>query len=198
MAREYDSQIRANIMQPRRQHLIETARRLFNRHGYHATGIDLILTESGVSKATMYKYFKSKEALILTVLQLRHEELIEEFSNAMANARAANKSPTLALFDTMHAWFNSPDFFGCNFINASAEYSDADDPIHRLAAEHKDAVVQLIVDSLDSGSKKIRTRLAEEVSMLAEGAIVRAHIQGDRNAAKIARRAAASLLEAHS
>ncbi len=58
----------------KREHLIDIARRLFYRDGFHNTGIDAILAEAGVAKMTLYKHFKSKEELILACLHRQDEE----------------------------------------------------------------------------------------------------------------------------
>ena len=60
----------------KRDQLLNTAENLFYREGYHATGIDRILAESGVAKMTLYKHFKSKDELILAVLDARHELML--------------------------------------------------------------------------------------------------------------------------
>jgi AcrR family transcriptional regulator len=57
-----------------RDHLLETALRLFYQHGYHATGIDLIIAEAGVAKTTLYRHFETKEDLILAALERRDEQ----------------------------------------------------------------------------------------------------------------------------
>ena len=57
-----------------RDHLLETALRLFNQHGYHATGIDLIIAKAGVAKTTLYRHFDTKEDLILAALERRDEQ----------------------------------------------------------------------------------------------------------------------------
>ena len=49
----------------RRDQLLDTALALFCRDGFHGTGVDRILAESGVAKATLYKHFRSKDELIL-------------------------------------------------------------------------------------------------------------------------------------
>ncbi len=88
-------------MATRRDHLIDTALRLFYQQGYHATGIDRILAESGVAKMTLYKHFRSKDELILAALQLRDER----FRNwLMAEMEAASPDPVerlLAMFDAL-------------------------------------------------------------------------------------------------
>ena len=63
----------------RRDHLVETAIRLFNRDGFHATGIDTILSEAGVAKMTLYKHFKSKDDLIVAALRRRDERWMTWF-----------------------------------------------------------------------------------------------------------------------
>ena len=201
-------------MQPRKQHLIETALTLFNQYGYHATGIDLILAESGVSKATLYKHFRSKEALILAALQLRHEQVItrlqatidnntktqlkhdltdqKTMNNASTNA-ATNKADSeklLAIFDDLNDWFNSETFFGCNFINVSAEYADPNHPINLFAAKHKQAIVDVIGAQL----AEQESHKADQIGLLIEGAIVMAHTRGIKQSAFLAKEMARQLI----
>ncbi|MGF2687007.1 TetR/AcrR family transcriptional regulator [Marinobacter sp. DUT-3] len=179
--------------QPRKQLLIDTAYRLFNEHGYHATGIDWVLAESGVSKATLYKYFRSKEELILAVLQQRHEQQIALIQRTLEQASEKGEPPALAIFDALDNWFRSEGFFGCNFINASAEYAQEGDAIYQFAAGHKAQVQQLIENSLSTGGED-KTHLAAQLSLLVDGAIVYAHTRGDKNAANLAKKMAARLL----
>ncbi|RLP54124.1 MAG: TetR/AcrR family transcriptional regulator [Ketobacter sp.] len=182
-------------MQPRKQHLINTAYRLFNEHGYHATGIDRILAESGVSKATLYKHFRSKDELVVAVLQQRHEQLIDSVGQSLEHARASNQSTALVIFDVMNEWFRSDQFFGCNFINASAEYASKGNAVYTLAAEHKAAIQSLIQQGLDGVSgKRKRILMAEQLALLVDGAIVRAHTRGDRDAALLAKKIATQVL----
>lgn len=177
-------------MQPRKQHLIETALVLFNEKGYHATGIDLILTEAKVSKATLYKHFSSKDELILAALQLQHEHVLTMIKSKISNASEAGPSRVLAMFDGLHTWFNSENFYGCNFINASAEYADAKDPIHIYAAVHKQAIVDLVRSELSPEDKD----KAEQIDLLVEGAIVMAHTRGIKDAALMAKEMARALI----
>ena len=67
----------------RRDHLVETALALFMRDGFHATGIDRILSHAGVAKMTLYNHFKSKEELILAALRLRDERFLVWFPAAV-------------------------------------------------------------------------------------------------------------------
>ncbi len=175
--------------QTRKEHLLQIAFELFNRQGYHATGIDQILAESGVAKATLYKYFKSKEELILQVLQQRHDQV-----KAM-NLKFLEDSDgdVLSLFDALDHWFQQADFRGCNFIQASVEFIDSHHPIHQSAANHKRWLKALICQHLKVPAKE-KNALAEQILMLLDGAIVSAQVRNEKKAAQLAKQLAKQLL----
>mgnify|MGYP001252664121 CR=1 FL=1 len=185
--------------QPRREHLIETARRLFNAHGYHQTGIDLIMRESGVSKTTMYKYFATKEDLIAEVLRRRSDELYAA-SRAAVDA-SMRERPDLprhahywAMFSATEAWTRSADFCGCMFMKAASEYAGADDPVRLAAAAHKTRMEALAADlfrDLDPSGA-----LAAKVMVVSEGAVVTAFTRRDPQAMANARAVIAVLVAA--
>jgi AcrR family transcriptional regulator len=124
----------------KRDRLIETAWTLFYLDGYHATGIDRILAESQVAKMTLYHHFRSKEELILAVLEQRSRQTLDSLRRFLD---AKNRSPEKrleAVFDWLIAWIRSKRFRGCAFLKAMAEYQDLDDPIHRAALANKVAL----------------------------------------------------------
>jgi len=185
-------------MQPRKQHLIETALTLFNKNGFHATGIDLILAESGVSKATLYKHFRSKDELILAVLQQRHEQVLMTMNSKLEEAKLNKENPILAIFDGLHEWFTNDTFFGCNFINASAEYAESNHSINLFSTQHKQSIEALIIKQLASqenyqGELSVEMR-AQQIDLLIEGAIVMAHTRHIKNAALTAKQMALHFL----
>lgn len=183
---------------PRRDHLVETARRLFNRSGYHQTGIDLIMKESGVSKTTMYKYFPTKEDLIAEVLARRSDELYAASRAAVEKSmRDRPDLPRHAHFEAMFAvtadWVASADFCGCMFMKAASEYAGADDPVRLAAAAHKARMEALAADvlrHLDPGGT-----LAARVMLVVEGAVVTAFTRRDAAAMANAREIVALMLE---
>ncbi len=130
----------------RRDHLVDTALALFQRDGFHATGIDTIVAEAGVAKMTLYNHFKSKDELILAALRLRDERFRDWFVAAGEVRAGKPRGRLLALFGALDEWINQPGFSGCTFINAADEYGRPDDPIHRAAAEHKRLVRDYVRD----------------------------------------------------
>lgn len=179
---------------PPRERLLETATRLFARHGYHAVGIARLVEEAGVSRVTLYHHFRTKEELILAVLRRRDEFsrniIMREVERAMPDARGR----LLALFDFLESWFERTDFTGCMFLNATAEYHDLDDPIHRAAIEHKRLMLSYVTRLCAQAGAADPVTLAQQLYMLFDGAVVQTHASGEGAARIAAARAAATAL----
>lgn len=178
----------------RRDHLVDTALNLFSRYGFHATGIDRILSESGVAKMTLYKHFKSKDELILAALRRRDELHRNWFIGEVEKLTSSPHERLIALFTALGTWFESEEFTGCCFINAIAEYSDKDDPIHAAAAEHKRLIRAYILELAEAAEAKEPDALTDSLMLLMEGAIVSAQITGEAAPARQARAAAEVLV----
>jgi AcrR family transcriptional regulator len=177
----------------KRQQLISTAQDLFAREGYHATGIDRILAESGVAKMTLYKHFRSKDELILAVLQESERGTLER----LVELRAARppREALLLTFDGLHAWIHQQDFCGCSFIHAAAEFHDRTHPIHRQAAMFKTAFAEHFHELLETLRVPQAGVLAMQLQFLLEGALSMAHVQGPGDQALQAKAAAEVLLK---
>lgn len=178
----------------RAQHLIETALELFYRNGFHATGIDTVLAKANVSKMTLYNHFGSKEELILSALRLRDLRWRKWFISATEKNAETPRERLLATFDALHEWVNSRKFYGCMFINASAEFPKRADPIHKAAAEHKKLVYDYILSLTKAAGAKDSTGLARHIFLLNEGVIIDAHVSNNKKAAFEAKEAAAKLI----
>ncbi|WNK01441.1 TetR/AcrR family transcriptional regulator [Thalassospiraceae bacterium LMO-JJ14] len=187
-------------MKSRRDELIDTALRLFYKHGFNATGIDKILAEAGVAKMTLYKHFRSKEELILAALQRRDETFRNWLMSEMEKASATPRGRLLSMFDALEEWFQGRAFAGlgysgCAFINAACEFGELDHPAHRLAAEHKRRIAEYLGKLCAQAGARDPEDLAEQLSLLKEGAIVMAHVRGTPESAMIAKKMAAVLLD---
>lgn len=124
------------MAKPRREHLLDVAEQLFYRNGFHATGIDAIQAASGVAKTTMYKHFRSKEALILAMLARASERVRGELERLTAPAKGQGVARLQRVFEDLDQRCNDDDFNGCLFNNAAAEFLHLDQGIRDLAVEH--------------------------------------------------------------
>src|ERR1700748_901098 len=123
---------------PKREHLLATAYRLFYRHGYHAVGIDTILGEAKLAKMTLYHHFASKEELIVAVLEQRSTLVREKVQTLLKEAGPSPRKRLLAYLDRYDAFISSKDFNGCPFIRAVAEYPVIHSPVHQAVIRHKE------------------------------------------------------------
>jgi AcrR family transcriptional regulator len=121
-----------------RARLIHAAIELFYSHGFQAVGVDQIIAAAGVTKTTFYKHFESKDDLLVAAIRQRDEWEIRAWTAAVRKMAGDDpRAQLLAFFDVLDIWFNAPDFRGCQFINAAAEFPNPHDPVHAVAAEHK-------------------------------------------------------------
>lgn len=181
---------------PRKQHLVETALKLFYQEGFHSTGIDKVLAESGVAKMTLYKHFPSKNDLIRAVLEERDRQFREWFFQRVDAQADSSQEKLTAVFDVLGEWIQGADFRGCMFINAAAEFSSKDEAISEVVAQHKRLMRDYILELAKEADLEEPEILADQLSLLLEGAIVLGHTCGQKSAAAKAKTAAIKLLEA--
>lgn len=182
------------MSQSKRAELIRRALDLFYRNGFHATGMDLVAQETGVSKTAIYKHFRSKEELILATLRLRDEIFRNWLLRRMEDLSDTAEGQLLALFDALGEWFVQDNFRGCLFIKASAEFQNADHPINREAMSHKRLLLDHFADLAAQAGFADPRALAAQILILKEGAIVLAAMSHSSAAARDAKRAAAQLV----
>jgi AcrR family transcriptional regulator len=182
-AREGDGQARDGA----RTRLLDAAYELFSRHGIQAVGIDRIIDEAGVAKATLYHHFASKEDLVIAFLGLRERRWTHDWLVAEVERRAATpQRRALALFDALDEWFRRPDFEGCSFINTLVQATSKDDPVHKEAVRHLDVIRAILETYAEQAGAADPEEIAYQLQILAMGAIVSAG-RGDREAARRAR-----------
>ena len=179
-----------------RQRILETADRLFYREGIRAVGVDRIIAEAGVAKATLYSHFPSKDDLILAALRHR-EQVVGEFFRAATDRHARRTKDGLrAFFAALKDWFESPGFRGCAFVNAAVELADPAHPGTDFVREYKRRFRAMLGGLVQEAVGKAHAKVAPAVALLVEGATVAAAVQGEPGAADTAREAALALVSA--
>ena len=175
-------------------HLLVVATEIFNRSGFHGSGIDQIIAVSGVANTTLYRHFRSKEDLIVAVLRRIDKRHGEAMQQRVESSRYPPEDKLLATFDYLEDWFSTPSFFGCTFISAGNEYSDQSSVVFKQARLHKQAARDYFESLARAGKLKSPKRVAAQIQLLHEGAIVTAHMMGDPAVAREAKACAKRLL----
>jgi AcrR family transcriptional regulator len=180
-----------------REMLIETATDLFYEHGFHAVGLDQILTRVGVTKTTFYNHFESKDALVIAVLHERDRRETAEWLSVIREKGGGDpKLEILALFDLLEEWLSSPEFRGCMFMKASTEYPSPRDPVHQAAMVHGESLLREVRARASKGGAVNPDALASQLILLLTGAIVSRSARPDPDRARAARAAAGVIVEA--
>src|SRR4051812_24587977 len=118
---------------PVRDRIMATACRLFYEEGIQAVGIQRIIDEAGIAKASLYAHFASKDELVAAYLADKGTTTRAAVEAHLANPRLTARGKILKLFDLMAVQADAPGFRGCPFNNASAEVADPDHPIRAAA-----------------------------------------------------------------
>lgn len=177
-----------------RDQLLQAAIKLFNRHGYHATGVDRLMEETGIAKTTLYRHFGSKEDLIVAALARVDEQSREEMRAFVEAASDDPKGRILATFGQLDLWLKDCEFKGCPFIAAAGEFGDSRNPVFHQVQMHKRLYLAYFEELVRAARLPDAKRIAAQLVMLHEGAIAYALVLGPDGVADMARAAAARLI----
>ncbi len=181
-----------------KQKLIDTATGLFSEYGFHATGINRILKESGVAKKTLYHHFPSKDDLIAAVLEEYAENAQRYFREELETRSEVAVERLYIYFDLAFSWFEKDTFFGCIFVNAINEFSEKDSPIRAVCVNYKTTMRLYIRELCENAGVQNSNKLGDQLFMLFEGATVMAQITDDSSYANLAKETARQLISTNS
>lgn len=183
-----------------RERILETASRLFYEQGYHLTGINQIIEEADVAKATFYSHFSTKQELGLAWLQ-RCRADFAEFAKSILNSQLPPLEKILRFFEQDKEAF-SENYRGCPFLNVASEIPVFDEPMRQEVLAHKQNVLEeitrLVARYASSRVAPLKTPpedTAKTIYLLSEAAIAQAQVFGGTWPFKAARDAALKALE---
>jgi AcrR family transcriptional regulator len=165
-----------------RERLLATASRLFYGEGIRAVGVERILAEAPATRATFYRHFPSKEDLVLAYLRSADARTFATVQAAIETARSpadAVRGIGTAVADDL----TRPDFRGCAFLKAAAEYPDPHDPVRKVILAHRDwyrtTLTELFVDVFGTSPRRGQPQhAAQHFVMMRDGVMTGAHLDG--------------------
>jgi AcrR family transcriptional regulator len=169
-----------------RERLLSTAMGIFYADGIRTVGVDRIIAEAGVTKATFYRHFPSKEDLVLAYLRTAHDAIRTELE---AVAETAEPFDLLrAIAGRVSEDVCQPGFRGCAFINAGAEYADSSSPVRQMVQEHRDWFEQYLERAFAAAGHTEPAAAADHFALLRDGAMVRGYLSDPVAAGDMLRR----------
>jgi AcrR family transcriptional regulator len=165
-----------------RERLLSTASGLFYREGIRAVGVERILAEAPATRATFYRHFPSKEELVLAYLRGVDAHIRADVQAAIEAAPSpadALRTIGTAVADDLAR----PEFHGCAFLKAAAEYPDPDDPVRQVVLDHRawymTTLTELGAQVFGTSPRRAKPEhAARHFVMMRDGAMSGAHLDG--------------------
>ena len=179
-----------------KERIIEAASNLFYFQGYNQTGINQIIAEAGVAKASMYQHFRSKEDIAVAYLTGRHTKWMGKLNECVVRNNH-KKGKVVGCFDFLIEWLNEVGYRGCGWQNIITDLPDDHHKIKDQALLHKNEFrvwVQNLLKEEKIYNDKQAEQLGDEILILIEGAIILSQIQKNDWPINTAKRACVRLL----
>ncbi|WP_353777856.1 TetR family transcriptional regulator [Winogradskyella sp. 3972H.M.0a.05] len=159
-----------------KDHIVKTASQLFYKNGYNLTGINEIIAEAGIAKATLYNHFKSKEEVCLAYLQYKNDTFLNDIAE-FCNAKRKGSGRVLGIFDFLKAFFKDSDFNGCWCIRTASEIPKDKATIRIEIQKQKENFIQLIESFVEDNLEIDNTKaIARQLYVLYEGAVAESYL----------------------
>lgn len=155
---------------PAKGRILETANELFYQDGILNVGVDRIIAQSSVTKATFYKHYRSKDNLILEYVKSRRAST-EAHVQSVIDSAASPQDAVLGLLEGIAGELTKADFRGCPFLNVVAEFSDPTHPVRKLIAEHRDWYNEALYELMRGAGHPFPGDAADELMLAKDGAL---------------------------
>lgn len=178
---------------PARERLLDAAARLFYAEGINRVGVDRVINEAQVTRATFYRHFPSKEDLVLSYVRRQDRSLRERVDGAFTTTDDPDELLT-AIIQGVRDEIGSESFRGCPYINVAAEYPQAGDPVREAVADHRAWFSDTVVTLLTAAKHPDPAYAAQLLVMLRDGAQVGGYLDDRAGAQATFVRAAESVV----
>jgi AcrR family transcriptional regulator len=159
---------------PKARAVLAAASELFYERGIHAVGVDAVAERAGVTKKTLYDRFGSKERLVVEYLAGRDRDWRVHLDTHLREAGPSPAAQLSAVFAASASWARAHSGKGCSMINAHAEISDPAHPAYAVIIGQKRWMLALFTALAVAAGVGEPGRVAEQIMLLHEGALVTA------------------------
>jgi AcrR family transcriptional regulator len=153
-----------------RQYILDTASDLFSRQGINATSVDKIVAQAQIAKATLYKYFTSKELLIVEYLRDHDAKLWRRLGEVRNQDDAIAELQTFV--DSIFDLIGEEDFKGFASVNAAVEFPESQSVVHQASKEFSRNFRMKLADMAQKAALKNPDALAMKLQLIIEGASI--------------------------
>lgn len=162
---------------PLREEILIAAADLFYCKGFNQVSINEVIADSNVARRTFYRYFPSKDELIVEVMRFQAKRWLEWFEETLNQRASSPREKILTSFDVLREWFDSPNYHGCPFIKGALEIADVSHPVNQVVVMARQSVRTYIFKlALEAGISKPEV-FSQQYLLLFGGSILMASIE---------------------
>lgn len=181
-------------MPDKKTEIVQSAYERFYDGGFHATGVDAVMAETGISKRTLYKYFDSKEDLIEAVLAHYGAQIGETLFRPAQQFSDDPRRQILAFFDIRKEMITESPVRGCLGIKAAQEYVGKHDGIAAAGKAFAKVVESTFVRLCEKAGFDEPVLLGREITTLFQGAVLLSQVYGEPSPFQAAKSAVGVLI----
>lgn len=178
-----------------KERILRVADELFYREGVRAVGIDRIIMESGVAKASFYRNFPTKDDLVVAYLDLHRRRNLETIEHARQRHPESVLEQLRYLMEYIAERMKRPDYRGCAFMNTAVEFPETGHPSHAKALESRKDVWDQVAEMAKAAGLPDYRGLTEQLRMLWSGAVMVAYINHEEFKPELFSEAAKKLID---
>jgi AcrR family transcriptional regulator len=169
-----------------RDRILDTAARLFQKHGARAVGMQQIVDECGCGKSLLYREFASKDQLVAAYLERCQREWTETMDEATRPHADDPAGQMVAIVRAVARQIAAADFRGCPFRISHAEFPDKDHPAHQVAVRHAKDLRARLRGLAEQARARDPRALADRVMLIIDGLYINGAMLGPNGAATAA------------
>ncbi|GAB3168758.1 TetR/AcrR family transcriptional regulator [Myceligenerans halotolerans] len=171
-----------------RDRLLRTASELFYADGVRGVGVERVVAEASVTRATFYRHFAGKEALVVAYIEATDAAIRAHAGEPPSDSPESAATWLSAVTDLVGETLCAPGFRGCAFINAAAEYPDPDSPVRRAVQAHRGWLLGAVTEALRGAGHPEPAGAGRRWMAMRDGAMVAGYL-GDPAEARATLRA---------
>lgn len=169
------------------QKILEVTADLCIRNGYQGTSVDELTSKTGFSKATIYRYFKSKECLIAATLEHYSKMHTKALIELINDQELSLREKIDARFEKLRQLVAENQFYGCYFQLAYSEFCNKDEDITSICTQYSHDRVELIAEMLARHDVDDAQQKATKAELIFSGLIATLPISKDTQLIDIAK-----------
>jgi AcrR family transcriptional regulator len=180
---------------PVRERVLGAAADLFYRDGVRAVGVDALIVAAGVARASFYRHFPSKDALVAAWLRSSRARWLDRVRPEVERRATTSHDQVVLFFEVLAEMVAEPGYRGCPYLNTAAEFPNPAPEVRAAIVDYLHEAEEYLCSLAIAGSPEPCAR-GRALWLLTAGTLAVAHPTADPSVGPAALEAARLLVTA--